>query len=62
MLKQEFVLHNNDLLVTLSGNLLQEDLQVLKNYIIYFRTTYNIKNIIFDTRDLIGDTSALENI
>ncbi len=62
MLKQEFVLHNNDLLVTLSGNLLQEDLQVLKNYIIYFRTTYNIKNIIFDTRDLIGDTSALENL
>ncbi len=62
MLKQEFVLHNNDLLVTLSGNLLQEDLQVLKNYIIYFRTTYNIKNIIFDTRDLIGDTSVLENI
>ena len=62
MLKQEFVLHNNDLLVTLSGNLLQEDLQVLKNYIIYFRTTYNIKNIIFDTRDLIGDNSALENL
>ena len=62
MLKKKFIIHNDDLLVALDGNLDRSDVTLLKNYISYFKTTYNVKNIIFDTRKLNNELNFLEEL
>ncbi len=62
MVKKTITLHNNDLLISLNGEVDHSDLIMLKDCIHYFKKSYNIKNIIFDTKNLTKLLDDLESL
>jgi len=62
MFKKSIILHNNDLIVELSGESKYSDIIRVKKKIAYLSNLYNVENIIIDLKNSMNSIQYIDEL
>lgn len=62
MFKKSIVLHNNNLIVELTGESKYSDIMSIKRKIVYLANTYNVDHVIIDLKNSMNSIDYMEEL
>ena len=62
MLKKRIVLHNNNLIVELTGESKYSDIMSIKRKIAYLANAYNVEHVIIDLKNSMNSIDYMEEL